>query len=130
MQTTEELKRAMYKAIAQCKIGTFVPPQVAELEEALEAYLEALRKERQELMENHPSSYRLHDQMRERIRLLLEANRAAGEVLREIVSERDSLLAATSHQAKRENDQEVPAAKPQGHLAMFNWLIRICRGLK
>lgn len=164
MQTTEELKRAMYKAIAQCKIGTFVPPQIADLEEALEAYLERLRVEWVELDHkarmssvlqdaydrqcqltrhacqveretwalNHDLKHELGNararietlelasesasrlsskcvddfgeailvirEKNERIRILEEANRAAGDSLREIVSERDSLLEANPKQ--------------------------------
>ena len=49
MNKTEELKRVMYASLTGFSkaftIGNFTPPQFAELENALEAYLEALRKE-------------------------------------------------------------------------------------
>lgn len=48
-KTTEELKREMYASLTgftkAFTIGNFAPPQFAELENALEAYLEALRQE-------------------------------------------------------------------------------------
>lgn len=126
MQTTEELKRAMYEALEFAKLSyrRGLPSiSLSDLESNLELYVGRLQEDLGE-------SIQMLREASERIRILEEANRAGGDALREIVSERDSLLAATTHQTKRENAQDAPAAKPHGHPTMFDRLIRICRGMK
>lgn len=119
MQTTEELKRAMYGAMENlrlCVIADRVPyVSFPTFEERMERYIGRLQEDLGE-------SIQMLREAGERIRILEEANRAGGDALREIVSERDSLLAAISHQAKRENAQEVPAEKPQRHTS---WVDRL-----
>lgn len=161
MQTTEELKRAMYKALDLMRAAPYA--SFSEYEDCLERYLEAIRVEqaqaaaRIETLElAAASSARLAQESTNTNRLAGEELRRRGEIIEQQRQEIDALrndvdrllallqeigakikpfkayhmATATSHQEKRENAQEAPAAKPQGHLAMFNWLIRICRGMK
>ena len=75
-KTTEELKREMYASLTgftkAFTIGNFAPPQFAELENSLEAYLEALHQERIDL--------------RNKLQAFEFANKSAGELLRDALA--------------------------------------------